>query len=553
MSLDGAVETAGSRPRPAGRRRAAVRVGWERALSLALFGALVLWVALAFRDYGMSNDEPVQQTYGELLWAWYASGFVDDRAFSYINLYLYGGLFDLLAVGLQKLLPLPVHEARHLLSAALGIFGLLGVHRLASRLYGEAGACLAVALLALTGMYGGAMFTHTKDVPFAAMMVWCLYFTTRLAGELPGRPSWGTVVGLELAVGAALGLRVGGVFAGLYLALTLLGAAMLLRDWRPPLAAIPRLLAGGLVAFILMALAWPWSVSGPTHVLEAMSTFSNFDFDMSTLFAGKDTPLGEVPAVYMVTYLLIKLPEASLVGLALATGFGAAALARGTVGRRQALVWLPLLVAVTVPVVFTLLERPALYNGIRHFLFVLPPVTVLAAAGFVALWRAVPARPVAARSAVAVLIGGLLVWGGVLAARLHPYEYIGYNLLVGGVPGATGRYEGDYWAATLPESVRNLAAALAAEHREPPRSPYRVGVCAEDTQAQVALGPGFELVDDWDEADFFITATNVGCDGEFDAPIIARVERFGRVLATVRDLRRVPGHRDAPDGVESPP
>ncbi len=553
MSLDHAVDGTGSRPRSAGRRSGAVPVRWERALSLALFGALVLWVALVYGRYGVSNDEPVQQTYGELLWAWYASGLTDDRAFHYINLYLYGGLFDMLAVGLEKLLPLPLYDVRHLLSAGFGLLGLLGVHRLASRLYGEAGACLAVALLTLTGMYGGAMFTHTKDVPFAAMMVWALYFTTRLAETLPERPTWGTVTGLGLAVGAAMGLRVGGVFTGLYLALTLGGAALLLRDWRAPLAAVPRLLVAGAIAFALMAVTWPWAVTGPTHVLEAMTTFSNFDFDLSTLFAGKDTPLGEVPSDYMVTYLLIKLPEASLVGLALALGFGATRLVRGRVERRQALVWLPLVLAVAVPVVFTLAARPALYNGIRHFLFVLPPVTVLAAAGYVALWRALPERPVAARGALAVLAGGLLAWGGVNVARLHPYEYLGYNLLVGGLPGATGRYEGDYWAATLPEAIAGLKAFLAAEHRAPPRAPYRIGVCAEPPQAEEHLGPGFEVVDDWDEADVFITATNVGCDGEFQAPVIVRVEREGVELGLVRDLRRVPGHRYAPDAVESVP
>ena len=51
----------------------------------------------------------------------------------------------------------------------------------------------------------------------------------------------------------------------------------------------------------------------------------------------------------------------------------------------------------------------------------------------------------------------------------------------------------------------------------------------------------------------FITATNVGCDGEFQAPVIVRVEREGVELGLVRDLRRVPGHRYAPDAVESVP
>ncbi len=101
-----------------------------RVASIGLFAVIAAWILLSFRDYGISNDEPVQHTYGQLLLAWYASGFTDDRAFHYINLYLYGGLFDLIAAGLQPYVPLPLYEWRHLLSAGFGLVGLIGVWRL---------------------------------------------------------------------------------------------------------------------------------------------------------------------------------------------------------------------------------------------------------------------------------------------------------------------------------------------------------------------------------------------------------------------------------------
>ena len=58
--------------------------------------AIVAVIALAtFRDYGLSWDDYTHAEYGDLLLAFYASGFTDQRALSFVNLYYYGGGFDL--------------------------------------------------------------------------------------------------------------------------------------------------------------------------------------------------------------------------------------------------------------------------------------------------------------------------------------------------------------------------------------------------------------------------------------------------------------------------
>ncbi len=97
--------------------------GYDRA-SLVILVALVVLAVLLFRDYGISNDEEVQHRYGELIIDYYASGFRDTALFSYKNLYLYGGLFDIIAVGLAKLLPFDPFLIRHFLSAMIGVAGM---------------------------------------------------------------------------------------------------------------------------------------------------------------------------------------------------------------------------------------------------------------------------------------------------------------------------------------------------------------------------------------------------------------------------------------------
>ena len=137
-------------------------------LAVAILAAAVCVIALTFRDYSISTDEEVQNTYGRLLLDFYLSGLSDTRAFSYSNLYLYGGLFDLIAAAIAPFSPLPDFETRHLLCATFGVLGIIATWRLARLLAGPRAGLLAVVLLVLCPAYYGAMFNNTKDIPFAA-------------------------------------------------------------------------------------------------------------------------------------------------------------------------------------------------------------------------------------------------------------------------------------------------------------------------------------------------------------------------------------------------
>ena len=63
-----------------------------------MLAALVVIALATFKDYAISNDEGVQHHYGELIIAYYKSGFTDQSLFNFQNLYLYGGLFDVVAI-----------------------------------------------------------------------------------------------------------------------------------------------------------------------------------------------------------------------------------------------------------------------------------------------------------------------------------------------------------------------------------------------------------------------------------------------------------------------
>ncbi len=198
------------------RRRALVRLRHGGILArvnrydvaaVLLFGTLIALVVFTFCDYAISNDEEVQLRYGEMIIAYYASGFADQALFHFRNLYLYGGLFDLVAIGIEKLIPLDIYEVRHLLTALCGVGGIAAVWATARTIAGSRAGLLAAAALAVCGTWYGAMFNHTKDIPFAAAMMGGLYLLVLIGRELP-RPRWHLIVVFSVLCGCALGIRV---------------------------------------------------------------------------------------------------------------------------------------------------------------------------------------------------------------------------------------------------------------------------------------------------------------------------------------------------------
>lgn len=519
-----------------------------RGTGLALFALIALHGALTFGQHGISNDEWVQHTYGRLLLDYYASGLTDMSAFHYKDLYLYGGLFDLIAAALERVLPMNVWDMRHLLSAAFGFAGMVAVYRLARHLLDDTAACIAVTLLMLTGAWSGALFTHTKDIPFAACMAWVTWYTTLIAGRLPA-PPLGLVLKLGVAIGCAFGLRVGAVFGVMVLGLGLLASMALVDgDWRARLAHLGRSLRALLpalpVALALIALFWPWAAQAPGNLIKALTTFSHVTFAIQTVLDGQVMAITEVPRSYLPIYLVARLPELALAGLVAALGVVlavalTAARTAAPAGQhrpwRKHLPWLTVILAALLPLALAIATRPALYNGIRHFTFLLPPLAVLAAAGLYALWQHLRTSRSLANAFIALcLIGALDPL--VALARLHPYHYVNYNRLAGGFEAAaTGRWEADYWSNGVREATGLLRAHLQGATR--PAAPWRVAVCADPVEADAWLGPEFVITRDWVSADFFISTTHMDCDSVLAGRVIGQVAREGLPLTLLKDRR----------------
>ncbi len=519
---------------------------WDRA-AIVLFVVLVAAVVLTFRSYGISTDEYVQQVYGEKLWAFYLSGFADQSAFHYDNLYLYGGLFDMTAVALQHFLPLEPYDTRHLLCGLIGVLGIAGTWRLAREVGGPRVGFLAAALLALTASWYGAMFNNTKDIPFATGMVWSLYFACRVVANLP-RPRMRDVLWFGTVVGATLAVRVGAAFMVFYVAIAVvLHAAAAGREWGWRAAggelwqSALRLAAAAPIAYAIMGIFWPWSVMSPLDPLLAVGQLTNFGF-LNTELDDRFYRATELPFNYLPVYLAIKVPEITLLGLALLLGGAGLSLLRARWAAGQLspkmLQVIVIVLSVVIPIVYFVVMRPSLYNGMRHFFFIVPPLCVGAAAGLHWSWASVSAWRSWAHSAVAAALLAVASHQIVDMIRLHPHEYIYYNALVGGPKGAFRRYELDYWSNFLPQALELLEQQLKAEHGgRTPVHRYTVGLCTKEEILSEYAPPYLVSTKDWRRADFIIATTNTDCDTYAGGRTMIEIVREGAVLGMVKDRR----------------
>ncbi|TFV43059.1 hypothetical protein E4K66_03525 [Bradyrhizobium frederickii] len=513
-------------------------------LAMLVLAVVAVIAGLTFRDYGLGWDDYTHAEYADLLLRMFGSGFKDIAALSFANLYMYGGGFDMVAALLHKIIPLELFETRRLVGAVVGVIGLAVTWRLGRRIGGPLAGLAALLLLALCPIFYGHMFMNPKDAPFAVAMIILMLGLVRLAEEYP-QPSPRTILIVGLGAGLSLGCR---VLGGLALVYALLGfIPLLLEELRSEglresvrrFAHVVYVLLPGLVfGYLVMGLIWPWSIMEPGNPLQALTYFSHFfEKPWKEMFDGAIVSVPDMPWSYLPTLFALQLPEVMLVLMAGAVFSTFAMLARGEVPARRKTIMLMLTLAATLPLVIAMVKRPALYNGIRHFVFVIPPMAVLAGVAFARAMERLRANHRTWQPVVLATFCFGLALPLAEMIRLHPYQYTHFNHIAGTVRGADSRFMLDYWGLALKQASDGLREQIVERQEVPPANrKWKVAVCGPQRPAQVALGPDFTIGWDSNAADFAMTLSEFYCKG-LTAPVMVEIKRDDVVFARVYDIR----------------
>lgn len=436
------------------------RHGLERLLAIAPFILLAVaaaYFAVLVSRQGIYWDEAYQRAHGQAILDWYASGFTDTRVFEQSNLFLYGGIVEMTLEWIVGALPGDPYLLRHAIVAGLALATLWATYRLGALVGGRPVGVLAMLLLLVSPRFIGHGSFNSKDVPTAAFYVWTVLLFVRDLRRPPG-----TSVLRVVPAGVALGLLLGTRF-GAAVVLPAVLAGYLARwwgeehGWRTLVQLVGRFAFAFICAWGVMLIGWPWALQRPLlHPVASLFASARFPWPSWDLFRGSFANSLDLPVSYVPTWFAITLPEIVLLGLAAAAGFVAYRLI--VEGRR----WSPgawvVALALLIPPTYVIVRNVALYDGIRHLLFVQPLLVLAAAWGLVRLGRRLQAggaRPRAGGVAAVVLGVGVLLPAFEMV-RLTPYEHVYFNRISGGLSAAAGRFELDYWGLSYREGVERL-------------------------------------------------------------------------------------------------
>jgi hypothetical protein len=540
---------------PIGRKKA-ITIDRESAVSVALLlAALVVGLATA-ADYGVTIDEFNADDYGPKALAWYTSGFTDRSHFETVefSLWYYGPWFQMLTAAVQSLGLADPLAIRHALTFAVGLAGIAALCPIGRLSFGRWMGPAAVAICLSTGYLYGNLFFAPIDGPFLAAMCGATLAIMVMARTV--MPTWPATICAGIAMGLAIATRTGGIITHAYLigAMVLCGVDAVLSTGSAARDALLRIVARTaaaiVVAWVVAIALWPWlQIGNPfTQFTTAYVHFATIATDFEFDHWGQRLMTNDLPWSYIPEQWLARLPIGFLALLATAVVLGIVAAIRwarpcmaqwrrdGMPGLRDAvlpvarsrnmlLVW----VAAFAPVAFLMISHATLYDGIRHTLFVIPMLALLAGWAFVRLMRALGrARVVGAAAAIG--------YAGVLLANLatlHPLEYIATNAFAGGTAGSYERFELDYWSAAATEALRRLESRLdrADAFKDPMPSivlciPYR------EQMAGIMLDGKWRLETDLDKADFVIETQRYRCAADRPALLlIDEVSRYERAFA----------------------
>jgi hypothetical protein len=353
-----------------------------------------------------------------------------------------------------------------------------------------------------------------------------------ILAPLPHKPTvwvkgfkWSSLLRATLLAGIILGaltsIRILGPLAGLLVALY-----FLFRRARLPLAGLALYaLIAGLVTYISWPYLWTSPLGNFFKVIQHMSANPKAP---PVLFNGVVTSAESLPLLYLPVMLLITLTlpvwPLFISGLVIVL--------RRVIHRQVE--WRALsaiLLWFLIPFTYVLLMRPPIYDGYRHFLFILPPVFIVSAFAFQA------ASDWLRQKWLYPLILVILVLPGIFGIiSLHPYPYTYYNALAGGTGGAFRRFDTDFWLTcyketlsyvneNAPEGVTLFALrqpSIAREYASPGITVSRYDPDADQTFSGSLL--------------LLTTRTDADLTYHPEAPVWHQVGRDGAVFCVVKQL-----------------
>ena len=272
------------------------------------------------------------------------------------------------------------------------------------------------------------------------------------------------------------------------------------------------------IALAVMLATWPYLWPNPVaRLIESWHVMSQYPWPGSVLFNGQYYRSFNLPRSYLPVLLAIQITEPiwPLFFLSLVLLWKKKYLLIATV------LWFVL------PLAALIISRSPLYDNFRQVIFILPPVFFVCGLGVDWLFQRLSQPMVRG-----LIVAALILPGIVVGVQLHPYEYIYYNSFIGGVPGAQGRFELDYWATSYRAAMDYVNSIAPANGKIFVAGPsYIAAIYARrDLKIYMDIDMNTQVFD------YAIITTRYGVDRtDFpNAPVVYAIQREGMPLSVIK-------------------
>ena len=518
---------------------------------ILLIAVNILIGLFVYQDFGLTWDEPYFYSYGDALGyayspkEWFSGNFDlynsygasgDDhknRGPAYLFLarnFVYG----LEALGSDSA------SAWHLVNFLFFQLGIYFLYRISKRWMKEPGALFASAFFAFQPLLWGHAFINPKDVPFLTFFLASLCFGFEMVDALE-QDTKGKTKKLLLAsffLGIATSIRVLGPLAGLLVFIYFLSKSKTIKNFR----AWRSFIFYGFLSVLVALATWPYLWENPIgNFISVFSFMSDNPTNLPVLFGGKTYPASALPRRYFPFMLTTTFTEPTWFLFAIGVIYGFWSLFKERKQNIQAFRNKAITLSLTFSVfliilAYVLIRKPSMYDGIRHFLFIISPIFIFVGFGFQFLAERINAWITPSKWLYAVLGVLLLLPGALGIAKMHPYEYAYYNSFVGGTDGVFRSYETEYWLTCYKQAVEELNETYDTDinlfvYREPYIARYYANenIHVYDLRTQIGkVQPGdYLLFNTRTNEDYFLQSN----------PIVLEVMKNNAVFCVVRQTQ----------------
>lgn len=497
----------------------------------------ILFGFLTYKLLPITNDEQYRYQRGRELLAHFTKANFNQFALldqPNVNNFIYSGY----TAFLNFLAPQFHYEAFHFLNYlfALPIFVIAYafVYLFSKNRYLAIGACV---LLVLSPNFFGQLGINPADAPFATFYLASLF---AIAVSPPNKLSKPHVILLGVLFGITQSLRQIGFT--LYLILIIFDlysfSGSLKARARNVLRNFWKYLLIFIVANFVMVVTWPnFAINYFRNLYLYLTLGSNYYlWDHKLLFMGELLTKYQRPFYYLPLLQLITYPIAVIMFFLLSLGIFKK-LAKNKY-------YFILFAAVLTNYVLYFALSPVLYDGIRHYLFLAPPVTLMAVMAFSELMRLAGFRFAKVFATALVLFS--LTFGAYKTYTTFPYHYIYFNEIGRIFGNPYQKFDSDYFSATYRDAalwIRNVYLG-----NKKPAKPVKVYSCDVAFATDYYSYSLYTTTINRSEADLIICDYKNMLERQYKSNVLYRVVVDGNVLNFViaqDKLRLVVGKKEA--------